>query len=78
MTLQHIRKGCLSDVPGVTYYYETGVDSFGIPILHCFRGTSALEGFHQHLRKLLRRYAVSPRLASAILSVFVHRWNQPG
>ena len=74
-TLHHIRSGCLSDVPGMFYYCERGVDACGIPIMHCIRGTSALEGFHQHIRQLIRGCALSPRLANSLIAVFVHRWN---
>ena len=74
-TCKHIRKGCLSDVPGMSYYYQTGTDSKGIPIFKCIRGTSALEGFHQKIRQLIRGFNISPRFAIAALHEFVYRWN---
>jgi hypothetical protein len=74
-TLKHIRTGCLSDVPGLAYYVQTGEDSMGIPLFTCVRGTSALEGFHQKIRQLIRGFNVSPRYAMALLYEFVHRWN---
>jgi hypothetical protein len=33
-TLRHIRKGCLSDIPGEVYYVQIGVDSMQIPIFN--------------------------------------------
>jgi len=74
-TLLHIRKGCLSDIPDLTYYIRIGEDSMGIPVFRCLRGTSALEGFHQKVRQLVRGFNVSPRFAIALLYEFIHRWN---
>lgn len=74
-TLKHIRKGCLSDVDGMAYYVQVGEDSFGIPLYKCIRGTSALEGFHQKIRQLIRGFNISPRYAIAILTEFIYRWN---
>ena len=74
-TVRHIQKGCLSDVPGEAYYVQIGIDSLGIPLFKCIRGTSALEGFHQKIRQLIRGFNISPRLAIASLFEFIHRWN---
>ena len=74
-TLRHVRKGCLSDIEDMTYYVQIDEDAFGIPIYKCLRGTSALEGFHQKVRQLLRGFNISPRFALALLAEFIHRWN---
>lgn len=74
-TLTHIRKGCMSDIPELNYYVRIGEDSNGIPIFRCLRGTSALEGYHQKVRQLIRGFNVSPRFAIALLYEFIHRWN---
>jgi hypothetical protein len=58
--LKHIEKNCLSDIPKINYYIQVGIDSKGIPILKCIRGTSALEGLHQKLRQLLQGFSNSP------------------
>jgi hypothetical protein len=71
-TLQHVRTGCLSDVPGVSYYVQIGEDSMGIPKYKCFRGTNALEGFHQKIKLLIRAFNISPRFAIALLFEFIH------
>ena len=39
------------------------------------RGTSALEGFHQHIRRFFSGHSTSPRLAQALLMQFVYTWN---
>jgi hypothetical protein len=74
-TVKHIKKGCLSDVEDMAYYVEIREDSFGIPIYKCLRGTSALEGFHQKIRQLIRGFNISPRYAIASLREFIYRWN---
>lgn len=71
----HVKKGCLSDVPGMMYYVQIGEDEWGIPKYKCFRGTSGLEGFHQKIRQLIRGFSVSPRLVIALLYEYIHRWN---
>ena len=73
--MEHVRIGCLSDIPGMSYYVQIGEDSMGIPQYKCIRGTSALKGFHQKIRQLIRGFAISPRFAIALLFEFVHRWN---
>jgi hypothetical protein len=65
----------LSDIPGKSYYILTGIDEHGLPKMRCVRGTSALEGFHQKIRQVLRGFHVSPRYGLALLHEFVYRWN---
>jgi len=72
--LKHIRKGCVSDEANTNYYYFMTKPS-GRQVLHCCRGTSQLEGFHRHLRDILKATNSSPLLAVCLLAVFVHRWN---
>ena len=74
-TLQeHISNGCMSDPHGVALYVNVG--TAGRPKWHCMRGTSALEGFHAHIRRFMSSHCTSPRLAQAMLMSFVYRWNQ--
>ena len=73
--MEHVRKGCLSDIPGMSYYVQIGEDSMGIPQYKCIHGTSTLEGFHQKICQLIRGFAILPRFAIALLFEFVHRWN---
>ena len=74
-TLKHIRRNCLSDVPGESYYIEVGRDRDDLPLYRCIRGTSALEGLHQKLRQLVRGFQNSPRLARALIYQFIFRFN---
>jgi hypothetical protein len=74
-TLRHIRKGCLSDIDAMSYYVHIRDDKYGVPIYRCIRGTSALEGFHQKIRQLIRGFNISPRYAIALLTEYIYRWN---
>ena len=71
----HIKRGCLSDIPGVAYYIRIGKDKDGLPIYRCMRGTSALEGFHRKMVKLLTGYTNDPLLALQLLSELCNRNN---
>jgi hypothetical protein len=72
----HIKKGCLSDVPGIPLYHVACKDSqSGLPVYRCVRGTNSIEGYHRHLRRLLAMYCGSPRLVHSILLEFNYRWN---
>ena len=44
--------------------------------LRCLRGTSALEGFHLHLRKFFGAIYASPELLHTLLQEFMFRWNK--
>ena len=68
--ITHVRKGCLSDMPGYNYYYVVGVTKEGYPIYKCVRGTSPLEGYHHHLRMLVEQCCMSPRLLISLLRCF--------
>ncbi|KAJ3964645.1 hypothetical protein EV361DRAFT_873842 [Lentinula raphanica] len=62
--LELIRKGYLSDPPGLALYTQVGVDSKadGLPIYRCFRGTNFTEGgVHRHLVEHLPKHGVSVR-----------------
>ena len=73
--LNHVKKGCVSDKPGISLYILQRTDKDGIPVYRCSRGTSALESLHAHIRRALRGYRYTPRVAIAILREFYHRWN---
>jgi hypothetical protein len=70
----HFDKGCYSDKPGFRYYYFT-TSKTGKQQLMCVRGTSALEGFHKHLRRIFPGFHTAPLLATCLLALFVYRWN---
>ena len=71
----HIKKGCVSDKPGISLYYKIGVDAYGLDLYRCARGTSALEGLHAHIKLATRGYCYTPRLLLAILWEVFRRWN---
>ncbi len=70
----HFEKGCYSDKPGFSYYYFITTKS-GTQRLMCVRGSSALEGFHKHLRKVFPGFHTAPLLATCLLALYVYRWN---
>jgi hypothetical protein len=53
-TLKHIRRNCLSGIPLTSYYTPINKDRDGLTRWRCHRGTSANEGLHQKLRRLVR------------------------
>lgn len=69
-----IAAGTLTD-PDMAMYHQIGEDAFHRPVYRCFRGTSALEGFHRTIRDLLQQHVASPRLAYNILRHHIFRWN---
>jgi hypothetical protein len=75
-TLKHIRRNCLSDIPFVTYYTPLKRDKYGLMRWRCHRGTSQNEGLHQKLRQLIRGFSNSPRFLRAVVTEYLHQWNQ--
>ena len=74
-TIEHIRKGCVSDHPDLNYYFLSKVTKDGRRVYHSIRGTSQLEGYHHHLRELVAQAGHSPRMLVALLRGFNYRWN---
>ena len=74
--MDHILKGCLSDPPGVSMYYDISRDLESmLPVYHTFRGTNKNENFHLTLKSVLRAFNTSPELANALAANFVYRFN---
>lgn len=67
--LHHVRSGCLSDPPGYNLYKQNQNK------LICVRGTSQLEGFHSHIKRLISGHYCSPYLSTLLIAVFIYRWN---
>ena len=67
--LSHVDKGCLSDPDLVMYYRDINGKLLSL------RGSSGLEGFHKHLRRLINGARLSPAVLDAIIIDFIHRWN---
>jgi hypothetical protein len=75
-TIKHIRRNCLSDSPGVSYYSPIRKDRYGLTIYYCHRGTPGNEGLHQKLRQLVRGFSNSPQYIFALLTNYFRIWNQ--
>ena len=68
--LGHIRNGCLSDPQDLVMYFKTPKGK-----LLSKRGSSALEGWHKHLRRLVNGARLCPQMLDCLILDFVHRWN---
>jgi hypothetical protein len=74
--LQHVEKGCLSDVPGVNLYFKVGYGKEGLPLYRCCRGTNNLEGgLHQKLGQKVRSWNAGLDYMDCLLSHFIYRYN---
>jgi hypothetical protein len=73
--IEHARKGCLSDIPGVTLYFRVARDADGLSLWRCARGTNITELIHQKLHQLLSGTNLGPRAAVAVISLFRSRYN---
>jgi hypothetical protein len=71
----HVRKGCLSDIPGVAYYYKRGEDTNGLTLYHCKRGTSKVESVHQRMAEKLQRWNYGLDFIDVVLRILRHRHN---
>ncbi len=71
-----IQSGYLSDPPGIALYIQMRIDSHGLPIYHCLRGSNMTEGgVHTHLRSHLPTSGVSIQHLLACLMDFVVHHN---
>ncbi|KAG9218525.1 hypothetical protein CCMSSC00406_0001361 [Pleurotus cornucopiae] len=74
--LDLIKKGFVSDPPGIPLYYQLGMDKSGMPLYRCMRGTNMTEGgVHTHLRSRLPTSGVSIRHIQSRLLDFILRHN---
>ena len=75
--LELVKKGYISDPPGVSLYYIIGVCSkTNLPIYRCWRGTNFTEGgVHRPIRHSLPRGGVSPRHTLTRLLDFIFHHN---
>ena len=75
--IKYVQLGLLSDPPGVCMYYKARTCKTGLVIYRCIRGTSALEGYHLHLRASRdpRARHAGPRLQHSESMWFDWRWN---
>ena len=71
---KHIVNGCISDPKDEPLYFAQGKLKNGMVKFRCIRGTSSLEGYHRHVRKLFKS-CCSSKVAHASLIEFNYRWN---
>lgn len=74
--LETIRKGYLSDPPGIRLYWLMGKDRDGLNIYRTARGTNSIEGgFHMTVRRIFGSLRASPELAECLLLNWILRRN---
>ena len=73
--MKTVQMGYLSDSPGVQLYYRIRKTTKGWTQYKCARGSSALEGWHFHLRSALQGFTMGAALVDAIVVELQVRWN---
>jgi hypothetical protein len=66
--LDTAHRGFLSDPPGISLYYQMGIDKDGLPLYRTVRGTNSVEGgVHMAIRRVFGSLQASPELAEALI-----------
>ena len=74
--LHDVRKGWISDPTGIPLYTIRFHDKHGLPVYHCIRGTSSVEGaVHNPIRRNFASLNASVELADCLVADFRHRHN---
>jgi hypothetical protein len=74
--LKAIQDGHVSDPPGVSFYFEIGVDRDNLPVYRCSRGTNSVEGgIHQNIIRKFGAFGASPHLADCAMADYRLRHN---
>lgn len=74
--LEIIRRGWLSDIPGIPLYFPMGPDKNGLMRYRCVRGTNQNEGgFHQKVIRWFGPFQASIELAECLMRDMVSRHN---
>jgi hypothetical protein len=73
--MHHIQTGCASDTSDVNYCYLVSSQAGTGKTTFCVRGTSQLEGFHNHLHHIIPSLHSSPKIMTRLLYLFVFQWN---
>ncbi|KAJ7936744.1 hypothetical protein B0H13DRAFT_2303452 [Mycena leptocephala] len=76
LIIEDVRKGWVSDPPGVAMFNRVRIDKHGLWIWHSIRGTSGLEGgIHHTVRSKFGSLGASVELTVALLSDYCYRKN---
>ncbi|KAF7728460.1 hypothetical protein EC973_006013 [Apophysomyces ossiformis] len=74
--LKAIRRGEVSDPPGIPLYFKMGEDKNGLPLYRCSRGTNSLEGgVHQNIIRNFLSFGAGPHLTGCALADYRLRHN---
>jgi len=70
IAFEHVKKGCLSDIPDVKYTWQDHKD-----ITHVNRGSNLLETFHAQLNKTKKGSHFGVSILSILARATCHHWN---
>ncbi|KAI8143102.1 hypothetical protein BJV82DRAFT_668743 [Fennellomyces sp. T-0311] len=74
--LTAIRMGEISDPPGISLYFQVGVDQHNLPVYRCSRGTNSLEGgVHQNIIRKFASFGAGPHMTDCMLADYRLRHN---
>ncbi|KAJ3970356.1 hypothetical protein EV361DRAFT_916254 [Lentinula raphanica] len=75
--LDTVRRGFLSDPPGIPLYYIIGWDRDKLPLYRTIRGTNSIEGrVHMLIHRVFGSLRASPELTVSLLGNWILRRNQ--
>ncbi|KAJ7168288.1 hypothetical protein C8R43DRAFT_945485 [Mycena crocata] len=75
--LKTVRKGYLSDPPGISLYHLMGKDRDSLNIYRTIRGTNSIEGgFHMVVHRIFGSLRASPELAECLLLNWINCRNK--
>ena len=73
--MEHVWNGCLSDIPGMSYYWDRRKSKYSAPCYATIRGTSQLECYHRWLRACIEGSQLAKKNLKLLLAHFNYRWN---
>lgn len=74
--LESVRRGWVSDPPGISLYVKIRTDVEGLPVYRCLRGTNSVEGgVHMVLMRIFGSLNASVELADSAVADWRHRHN---
>ena len=81
--LKEILDGNISDPPGVSFYSqrlnnkgEPAIDSHGIPLLDCSRGSNDVECAHKQFITTFGTWCTGVEMSDKLMAEWRHRYNQ--